>query len=381
MHATQKGGLDSAVWVPDSTLTTSELRTLRYALGRELHAELSSIAARGFDGIAIDDCASPGKLCDAFAANDGSSKYLRGALSTFGANQFSGADLATFCSAHKLPGQVLLRLESAGQSSRFSVVESGKCREVVLERRGSGEHAAESIACSALVSFGRWLATRFALASPPQVLGPVEATLRSSDAEIVHDFNRVIWEQVANVIRLPKIACGESFTFGKLAQLVARGDQGILSSFYGWYHPSYKVAVGVPRENVSDERIAEPDTVVFGAKGLLAQDPEARLSLATSGWANYWKAGQGDYFSVACAAREPNGLAISALRMTVDLSRSWPLERPRRELTRELGVSASLLLLCETLSVKRPELQSAARRLGELLASYGAITRADFKES
>jgi nicotinamide mononucleotide (NMN) deamidase PncC len=191
-------------------------------------------------------------------------------------------------------------------------------------------------------------------------------------------YNLKAWRDIESVLidHDQQIIVGESFTFGKLANLFSgnTAQKSCLSAAYGWYDPNYKIAVGVPPEFVTNEKIAEPATVIAGAHGLIKHlAPLATIAIATSGWVNNnWLADKADFFSVACVASPSNGASEKALKFKVLKSQNSPIDYARRDLTRELGVTAALYLLADYLGAYlNPE--SKANILSKL-KEYGEIS-------
>lgn len=359
----------------------SELTDFRMYLGRQLHRLLLQ-TSKVHGNVIISDGLSPGLVCEALAANDGSSSYLSGAIVPYSPAamenlpplsqcDFSHAEFSKemaencfrFIEEKQLSGRLLIGSSgwidgnNAGQGNTFiasrteittnhfnldgSIISADEAERRVILR----ERAAIITLYDALLKI-RSDSDSFEF--------EVEANHRESHDQLLsealhlNNINLAAWKSLLPILAtnnyLP-IAVGESFTFGKVTSLLTSQPKAsaVVSYFFGWYDPNFKLAYGVSRQNIVPDKIAEPPTVIEGAQGLIASAPGgARLALATSGWANYWVEGACDFFSVALSDSNERH---SALRYEVTYSKASPISPGRRELTRVLGVTACLYLL------------------------------------
>jgi hypothetical protein len=79
---------------------------------------------------------------------------------------------------------------------------------------------------------------------------------------------------------------------------------------------------------------------------------EHTVAIATSGWANFWRAGEADYFSVAVASGGRHEQLCQARRFVVDATKEEPLASGRRAVTRELGAAVALSMITEHFAQK-----------------------------
>lgn len=180
-------------------------------------------------------------------------------------------------------------------------------------------------------------------------------TERSQVREALGDLERLILPERCEVL------LGESFTFGRsyLTLLAAFPALAKDLELWGWYSPQRKVEVGVPEALVTDDVIAEPQTVMAGVAGLSEGRSPLVLAVGTSGWAN---SEETDQFSVALKAGEN----VRALRVEVMVSKNHFRSLGKRWLTQDLGVLSVMVLLLEHFGIYH----SAARMVLEEYTAF-----------
>jgi hypothetical protein len=98
------------------------------------------------------------------------------------------------------------------------------------------------------------------------------------------------------------------------------------------------------------------------------------LAIATSGWANFWKPGEADFFSIAVRTKVGDNFVTLSERFTVNKTLGAELQRGRREITRELGVAVTISLVSQLFESLFPEkiegIQTIRKRLDELTESF-----------
>lgn len=378
----------------------SELRDERLRLAGICHLALRKLDFSPQAGIIITESFSQGKLSEALSSYDGSSKHLRGALYPCSTAQLlqlvdrrcTFLDEAQalcnrsliYAADHQLPGDLIL-----GNHAQINlpygieiVLSCGKDSEVMFldcllaPELSNFDFIEKAKEISAIFNL-QMLAEKFGATETLDGLmqGNPE---HLAQAKELRNYNFKTWRDIESILidHDQQIIVGESFTFGKLANLFSgnTAQKSCLTAAYGWYDPNYKIAVGVPNELVTNEKIAEPATVIAGARGLLSRlAPNATIAIGTSGWANNnWLADKADFFSVACIAGQTNGASEKALKFKVLSSQNSPIDYARRDLTRELGVTAALYLLADYLGAYlNPE--SKANILSKL-KEYGEIS-------
>ncbi len=371
-----------------------------------IHQLLLISAKEGFQGLLLSEDFTSGRIAEALTSFDGSSNYVRGALYSdvcrvarrdidqkcpFEAElPQTLAHFKEFVDRHALPGECMIGTH-AEINLPYGILlhlQIGDRKEIFLLPCGTdsevaGEEFVEKVRVLASILTLRMLEEQLAVAARDTVASPA---LKNEASEVSDSITQVklktleAWRVLESILkeREQMLVVGESFTFGKLAKLLGPhgSSEGRLAKAYGWYDPKFKVAVGVDPYCVRDDKIAEPETVLQGARGLLSLiAPEADIALGTSGWANYWKDGQADFFSVAAIGRNPDDAVV--LKFQVDISKNYPRYFERRELTRELGVLASLTVLARLLA---RDLQSGQERAEVLtrdleaeLMKYGRV--------
>lgn len=187
---------------------------------------------------------------------------------------------------------------------------------------------------------------------------------RHPDIRAVKNLNDALFQRTLLCLRAVQhggISLGESFTGGAIASLFHSMPQvgRHINTSVVWYAREFKTAFGVEDEKLRPRNIAEIETVVDAAKGLHASLPQRRTStaIATSGWANYHAKGESDFFSVAAHSKFAEHDARYAYRVSVDSTRDEPLSTHRKELTRQLGVTAALGAMALSLLDLYPQLQ------------------------
>lgn len=318
---------------------------------------------------------------------DGSSKYVVGGLTSLPGKK--GESLASqvltargFVQENGLPGQLYLGHRYLGDGTRIetALLASGDLRpqikrHVIEKKAHAGDDA---LARAGLLHLAEYLEqARGVKIIDGEVSLSTEDQAVAQDsrlAEIVQANTKAAQDLMSVLEQDPamQLLIGESFTFGKIASLLggvaARPHSVGLS--YGWYHPQYKRAMGVNPDQLANEKIAEPETVKQGVRGLLARANEkvSPYAIATSGWANNsWLGDKVDYFSVAVG----NRAVINYLRYRVTSTAEDPIGRTRRAITRELGVTAALYLLSDTY-MPQSSMRPGLKRLKGLLKKYGA---------
>lgn len=382
-------------------------------MGRALHPVLLAEAEQGFSGVVFSDPGCPG-LGDAFTSFDGSSDYVRGSVTAI--SPAAVADLAgpssaamlqdpveQFLRRHELPGELIVGVDAiVGSDSPDEVhvvigdASNSSTLVVSLPETPGGSADDERLtirqrlaSIAALWSLAAWLdphgtqGFQQVLARCAEPVTEVETGDPSiNEVDALSEDNRSAWDVVRK--RLPdsaRLSVGESFTFGRLARLVCSSVEyrDMVNFLYGWYDPEFKRAMGVPRERLSDENIAEPLTVELAAAGLIANAPgHTSVAIATSGWANNtWLIDPRDghltdFFSVAVVGREaqsPDLLTGETLRCSVSATSGDTKSQRRRQLTRELGVSAALVLLLRRFAGD----DGVERRLTHHLDAFGTF--------
>jgi nicotinamide mononucleotide (NMN) deamidase PncC len=367
----------------DSLLTLSllELQKLVRECAERCHHLLVARKFSANEGIVIAESFSSGRIAEALSSFDGSSKYLRGAiypsLATFNkqylldncafmqVTEHLANNGLSYSEKNNLPGSLIIA-NCAIENLPYGIelhfrVQDKKINLFLSYDKAAKYSEKEFIARSKEIA--ALLALECLLSQLPSEL-KVDHTVQSSPSanlqanQEIKRLNREAWSLIEPVLKSEgkKLIVGESFTFGKLAKLFTEEESSqTLETAYGWYDARYKIAVGVNPQRTSDELIAEPETVIQGARGLLENlAPTATIAIGTSGWANYWKPGEADYFSVACVSRVESGFSSDAVRVSVSATQAARLDFTRRELTRELGVTSALFLITEAL--KKSEL-------------------------
>lgn len=357
------------------------------ALARSVHSEL---VGRPQDLIIVGD--GPGYLAGtALTEFDGSSKYVMGGLAMplilrdhpaeyedkVDPLQSQIAVARFFTSRQGLRGNLFVASHHAGPG-RFLTAISPSPDKVLVQ-----EHAWDAQNVEAQDH-----ATRLTLEHLARHLGIAperthfenhlddQNVSQNVDLQTIRDVNQAAARAIVLMLEEDPalhLLVGESFTFGKIAALlggVAAHPEFVALS-YGWYHPHYKRAMGVDPQQLTDGNIAEPETVLQGARGLLRHASSARpVTLATSGWANNsWLGDRVDFFSVAAATPQNQ----MALRYRVTSTADFPINRVRRSLTRELGVTAALRLLTALLPGDIQDLQVQSTP-DHILRSYGELS-------
>jgi nicotinamide mononucleotide (NMN) deamidase PncC len=345
------------------------LRECRFRLAHVLHPALLEARNRGLEGVVIIDPACPGKPGDALAANNGCSKYLKGTYAHYSpaaaAHQTADA-LDSFLAISPGSRAKMLTATAAKNGSNYEAYVSQSNTPAAIVRipittAPSSECTKELASLACLSSVASWLAGHNKDAA---FRSACELALHSpaTTSDKLHQEAVRIRRATTNAWRilrdsgssLPECIVGESFTLGKVADLLSGSDAtSPLRVSYGWYDPEYKAAVGVPREFLTDDLIAEPCTVIAGARGLLQKyGDEHTVAIATSGWANFWRAGESDYFSVAVASGVRHERLHQARRFVVDATKGESLDTGRRAVTRELGAAVAISMVTEHLAQK-----------------------------
>lgn len=378
-------------------MNLDELYKVRMRLGKLLHSAFTILTKEhGFTGVTIVDQASPGKVCDALAANDGSSKYVRGAITEVQNHPPRISNISSmigstrqFLDAFALPSQLIIGSHhskdgsSEGNNGRieFFIVNNGERQPALYEYLLQDSHLArqEHAAVVLLIHTANWIEKSY-----PGVLDRAQITsvivdkenLKVEQAVEIAKKNSDFWIRISKkLMELPelKLSVGESFTFGKLASLLtSQADSAnLLELAYGWYDPKFKQVLKVPAEMLTDDRIADPDTMITASRGLFAIcSQNVKITIGTSGRANNWEDGKADYFSVAMTARCRDQFRSRSIKFEVDSTKTEPKDRTRREITRELGVTASLLLLSEALL----NADSLRHEIETYILQFGRIT-------
>lgn len=359
-----------------------------------------------------------GKDTHAIASNDGSSKYLAGGITNYSETypqgylnfdpktkvdttiafwEKAGIDDITIVAG----GEGYASGENAGQ---FKIYAGSK--EKVLSQNlfakadevpGSKKHRHAMQEISAITTFGLLLQMN---EIPSSVLCEKIQEMEGSliaikdplliKAEEIEKKNETIWEELAPLLEKialehpnQKISIGESFTSGILASLMTslEGAGKIFDMSLNWYNPQFKEFVGVPKENVQPNLIAEPETIAIATKGLLEKAPKSTgIALGTTGWANYWVQGEPDYFSIGIAAKNDENPTIHQVltaKVEVTASQNTLPSKGRRQLTRHLGATTALYMLTKVLSEKYPSEQNyqlLSDNLLETIESNGNIS-------
>jgi hypothetical protein len=314
--------------------------------------------------LVIIDPACPGKPGDALAANNGCSKYLKGTYANYpptaAAHQTADAlDSFLAISPGSRAKTLTVTVAKIGSNYEAYVSQSNTPAAIVripITTATASECARELASLACLSSVASWLAghnkdaafrsaCEMALNSPATTSDTLHQEAARIRRATTHAW-RILRDSGAS---LPEFIVGESFTLGKAADLLSGSEAtSPLRVSYGWYDPEYKAAVGVPREFLTDDLIAEPCTVITGARGLLQKyGDEHTVAIATSGWANFWRAGEADYFSVAVVSGGRHEQLCQARRFVVDATKEEPLASGRRAVTRELGAAVALSMITE----------------------------------
>lgn len=372
-------------------LPCSRLRELRMQVAAEAHVLGVQSAAVGFRGLQLAEALSVGRVGDALASFDGASGYVRGALYPVQFSQL-GEDAEEDCPLSEELGQIVEHLSGFAQEKflpgemivanhgvlnppygvQLALQVGRKRTEIHINTSAHGEvgaaewrmRAKEVVAILTLEMLREQLATRF---SPRGNGASIELAV---DPEI-EEISRANADLCQALFTAPggagaRVVVGESFTFGKLASYLHAVDSSLLDKVYGWYAPEFKWAVGIPEEALTDERIATPETAIRGAEGLLLRlAPNATVAVATTGWCNV-KGELPDHFSVAVARfAEHGGLVSKSLQVTLVGTQRRECGFVRRNITRELGVTAALQLLAQMLN--HPEVE---QRAAQVLSRY-----------
>jgi nicotinamide mononucleotide (NMN) deamidase PncC len=376
----------------------AELRDLLMVRAEQYHVLYSNSAAGdAVPALVLAESFTGGIIGQALSSFDGSSRYLRGALypspvcferaqartnSRFeDAAAFLEHDVKKFTDTHQLLNKILI--------SNYAVVNLPYGIDLYLSAHGKGEaihlEFAESRgeAESEQIERARLVASIISLESGLNSEPHQDPSHRWSATDTLTDYvaevrsaNLSFWSRLEEAAKLDgeRIVIGESFTFGKLARLLA-SDHHKARAFtaFGWYDRNWKIAAGVPADLVTDQLIATPETVKQGAIGLLTNiDPQATISLATSGWANFGSGDCADKFSVAAAISASHGPLVRTIEFEVGASRNHVRDFWRRDLTRELGVTATLCVLAQILAERGGDTRCCeiADELSTVLQSY-----------
>lgn len=336
-----------------------------------------------------------GRDTHSLASNDGSSKYLAGGMTNY--SEICPEGYTNFDPQAKInsafefwegAGITDITIIAGGEgyasgerAGEFKVYAGSKDKVLVQnisacadETKGSRQHRHAMQEISAIATLG--LILQLNDVSPSVLCEKVQemegSLIAIKDpllikANQIEKINEKIWEELAPalekiVLKHPnqRLSVGESFTSGILASLLTslEGARKIFDLSLNWYSPQFKEFVGVPKENVQDSLIAEPQTIAIATRGLLHKAPATTgIALGTTGWANYWIKGKADYFSVGIATRaseEPEKERILTARVEVTFSKNTPLSKGRRQLTRHLGATAALYMLTKILSENYP---------------------------
>ncbi len=371
------------------TLPLNLLREQRLRVAAEVHGLGVRSATSGFRGIQLAEALSVGRIGEALTAFDGSSGYVRGALypvlfSKLGEDAEADCPLSEelgqiveglteFANDKFLPGEMVVAnhgvlnppygVQVALQVGRKRTelhIDTSAHEIVEVEWR---ERAAEVVAILTL----ELLRQQLSHGSSPQAGGVDPALLATAEVTHLGERNAKLCEALLPALRAAqaRVVVGESFTFGKLAELLQSGDASLLERVYGWYAPEFKWAVGIPEELLADDRIATPETVMRGAEGLLQHvATEATVAIATSGWCNV-RGGLPDHFSVAVVRVSDRARRVSqSLQFSVAATQGLECGFVRRAITRELGVTAAMRLLAAVFGCRDVE-EQADRMLAE----------------
>jgi len=384
-----------------------DLKKIRNHLGVFVHQTLIEKFTQAQEAhtlppkLLLINTSAAGKDTHSIASNDGSSKYLAGGLTNYSETPSKG--YINFDPAAKI--QETFAFWEKGGIKDITLIAGGEgyasgehvgkfkiyagSRQTVLyedisaiadEVQGSKEHRQAMQEISAIATFGLILQLN---EIPFSVLCEKVKELEGAliaikdplliKANEIEEFNEKIWQELAPLLEMiseehpnQKLSIGESFTSGILASLMTsqEGASKIFDISLNWYSPQLKEFVGVPKRNVQEDLIAEPETIALATKGLLnIAPPTTGIALGTTGWANYWVEGKPDYFSIGIAAKDikdSKKTHVLTAKVIVTASQNASPSKGRRQLTRHLGATTALYMLTSFLSKQHPPIKQFA---------------------
>lgn len=154
-------------------------------------------------------------------------------------------------------------------------------------------------------------------------------------------FNRKICKQL-NVGK-NKLYLGESFTGGALTEVMMSTNSEALNGSLVWYDARLKQFLGVPENLLQPSTIVSRESISMATLALLNQAPiTSTIAIGTTGFANISEENKSDYFCIGLSARD---VKTESWQFEVTYSKDIPRCSGKRQLTRYLGVTASLYAL------------------------------------
>jgi nicotinamide mononucleotide (NMN) deamidase PncC len=248
---------------------------------------------------------------------------------------------------------------------------------------------------AALDYVGRWIDTTrgqkiYTAGHATEMPEPLSHARSEVVAQIsdVNQENDSLWRYVRAIVKDAKhfgISLGESFTGGALTSLLHSlpHTSRYIDSSIVWYDKSFKHAFGVRDDLLGAEQIASLATARDCAAKLLKnahhQGGNTQTAIATTGRACRL-GGLPDDLYVAVSSKAGDSVSQMAAKMLVTSTQDIPLSPfayDRNELSRQLGVSMSVLLLGGALAQHypkyRPTLIPNLKKFGNFIGTFGEL--------
>ncbi len=346
-------------------LSTAELQDVLAGLSTLLHPHLGSLAHKKEGaGLVVVDDVTAGVVTDALVRNKFVSNYFRGGIYNGFRKDCAPVEISLPQIARErgLYGDLVLALcpdlfTRPGRVHLKIFQFSHPISEIAVELPAANRERRSLLAAiTALHYLLTWSLNQLELpaieiSSPREVVNLVGLTAAERvKLDELDQRNRALLRAIAGK-ELPNIVVGESFTGGALSALLHSHPavDGKLHSAVTWYHSSYKEPFGVSDTQLRSNMIADPDTVMTLAGGLLSLVPEANLAITSSGFASMDQ-GVADSFSIGLAYRINGKEQRSAVQVVVGETKMLPPSLFKKEYTRKIGVAVALQMLLNNLA-------------------------------